>query len=170
MGCTLYNMYVKPSAGLSSEQNLGATFIEAASRKRGQLESAPPSWQRTKIQGPLAPESDMLVEGEEGLDEGTVAKVLRGPEQPTAAEVEQHEAQGHLLAFQTVVSAVREWTGCWPTTAASGSLRGGAASRSRRLRFLQFSAGEHDDGERIAMVVLYDSRTRSTGAIALPGN
>eukprot|EP00971_Amphidinium_carterae_P204536 4059136-Amphidinium_carterae.1 len=40
----------------------------------------------------------MLVD-EEGPGEGTKAKVLRGPDQPTAAEVEQHEgdeAQGHL--------------------------------------------------------------------------
>eukprot|EP00971_Amphidinium_carterae_P101002 1998321-Amphidinium_carterae.1 len=38
----------------------------------------------------------MLVEGEEGIEERTLAKVLKGPEQPTAAEIEQHEAQGHL--------------------------------------------------------------------------
>eukprot|EP00971_Amphidinium_carterae_P038354 754138-Amphidinium_carterae.1 len=36
----------------------------------------------------------MLVE--EGLGETAAAKVLKGPDQPTAAEVEQHEAQGHL--------------------------------------------------------------------------
>eukprot|EP00971_Amphidinium_carterae_P154558 3065176-Amphidinium_carterae.1 len=33
---------------------------------------------------------------EEGVEERTLAKVLKGPEQPTAAEIEQHEAQGHL--------------------------------------------------------------------------
>eukprot|EP00971_Amphidinium_carterae_P065430 1296429-Amphidinium_carterae.1 len=42
---------------------------------------------------PLAPETDMLVEGEEGLGEIAAAKVLRGLEQPTAAEIEQHEPQ-----------------------------------------------------------------------------
>eukprot|EP00971_Amphidinium_carterae_P105682 2092810-Amphidinium_carterae.1 len=38
----------------------------------------------------------MLVEGEEGVEERTLAKVLKGLDQPTAVEVEQHEAQGHL--------------------------------------------------------------------------
>eukprot|EP00971_Amphidinium_carterae_P163571 3243493-Amphidinium_carterae.1 len=33
---------------------------------------------------------------EEGVEERTLAKVLKGPDQPTAAEIEQHEAQGHV--------------------------------------------------------------------------
>eukprot|EP00971_Amphidinium_carterae_P138303 2740403-Amphidinium_carterae.1 len=42
----------------------------------------------------LAPETDMLVE-EEGPGEGAKAKVLKEPDQPTAAEIEQHD-QTHL--------------------------------------------------------------------------
>eukprot|EP00971_Amphidinium_carterae_P124138 2458833-Amphidinium_carterae.1 len=37
------------------------------------------------------------------------------------------------------------------------------------LDFAFFSAGATEDSDKITMVVLYDSKTRSTGAIALSG-
>eukprot|EP00971_Amphidinium_carterae_P199490 3959076-Amphidinium_carterae.2 len=45
----------------------------------------------------LSPDTDMPA-AEEGVEERTLAKLrlLKGLDQPTAAEIEQHEAQGHL--------------------------------------------------------------------------
>eukprot|EP00971_Amphidinium_carterae_P080156 1586327-Amphidinium_carterae.1 len=108
----------------------------------------------------------MLAEGEEGLEERVLAKVLKGPEQPTAAEIEQHESQGHLPYRR------------WCPQCVSGR---GVGQQHRRvahaeeelpvvpLDFAFFSAGATDESDKITMVVLYDNKTRSTGAVALPG-
>eukprot|EP00971_Amphidinium_carterae_P009779 192993-Amphidinium_carterae.1 len=90
----------------------------------------------------------MLVD-EEGPGEGAQAKVLRGPEQPTAAEVEQHEAQGHL--------PYRRW--CPQCVSARGvgqQHRLVAHSEEElptvHLDFAFFSTGATDESERITLV------------------
>eukprot|EP00971_Amphidinium_carterae_P027604 543830-Amphidinium_carterae.2 len=42
----------------------------------------------------LAPDEDMAASIEEGLGDGTVGRVLKGPEQPTAAEIEHTKLRG----------------------------------------------------------------------------
>eukprot|EP00971_Amphidinium_carterae_P156973 3111667-Amphidinium_carterae.1 len=46
---------------------------------------------------------------EEGVEERTLAKVLKGPDQPTAAEIEQHEAQGHVPYRKWCPQCVCAW-------------------------------------------------------------
>eukprot|EP00971_Amphidinium_carterae_P226783 4497862-Amphidinium_carterae.1 len=60
----------------------------------------------------------MLVDEEEGLKEGKQAEVLRGPDQPTAAELRRSGTtrSTRVLALPTVVSTVRECSWCRPTT------------------------------------------------------
>eukprot|EP00971_Amphidinium_carterae_P054252 1068637-Amphidinium_carterae.1 len=108
---------------------------------------------------------------EEGLGDGTVAKVLKRPEQPTAAEIEQHEAQRHIR--MKLRGTYRRWC----PQCVSGR---GVGRQHRRVAHFEeelpvvhldyafFGSGASDDSERIAMTALYDSKTRTTGAIGLP--
>eukprot|EP00971_Amphidinium_carterae_P271339 5384472-Amphidinium_carterae.1 len=95
---------------------------------------------------------------EEGVEERTLAKVLKGPDQPTAAEIEQHEAQGHVPD--------RRW--CPQCVSARGVgqqhrrvARAEEELPTVHLDFAFFSSRVTDDSEKITMVVLYDNKTRS---------
>eukprot|EP00971_Amphidinium_carterae_P116460 2306754-Amphidinium_carterae.1 len=79
--------------------------------------------------------------------------------------MEQHEAQGHL--------PYRRWC------PQCGSARGVGQQHRRvahteeelpvvHLDFAFYSTGEQEEGDRITTIVMYDSKTRSTGAVALP--
>eukprot|EP00971_Amphidinium_carterae_P103469 2048482-Amphidinium_carterae.2 len=96
------------SAGLSGNQ--AARSAARAGLSRTETASAPASFavyimrpQVRPVQGNpaelaaneetgerLVPDTDMPAEGEEGLEERTFAKVLRGPYQPTAAEISRN--------------------------------------------------------------------------------
>eukprot|EP00971_Amphidinium_carterae_P138992 2754893-Amphidinium_carterae.1 len=121
----VYNLYVKLSADLNSTETASAVSAglsgnQAVSAARAGLSvtetaGAPASFAvdpqvRSATECPaelaaneatgehFAPDTDMPAgeEKEDGLGKGFLAKVFKGPEQPTAADVEQHEAQGHL--------------------------------------------------------------------------
>eukprot|EP00971_Amphidinium_carterae_P194953 3868614-Amphidinium_carterae.2 len=98
----------------------------------------------------------MPAESEEGLEERTLAKVLKGLDQPTAAEIEQHEAQSTCLTE----GGVRSVSGA---EGSDSNTEGWLTQKRSGL------AGVTEDSDKITMVVLYDSKTRSTGAVALPG-
>eukprot|EP00971_Amphidinium_carterae_P251846 5000335-Amphidinium_carterae.1 len=61
---------------------------------------------------------------EEGVEERTLAKVLKGPDQPTAAELGRaaRSARTRALRLQEVVPTVRQCTWGWPA-APEGSTR-----------------------------------------------
>eukprot|EP00971_Amphidinium_carterae_P084616 1674870-Amphidinium_carterae.1 len=105
----------------------------------------------------LAPETDMLVE-EEGPEEGAKAKVLKGPDQPTAAEVEQHEAQGHL--------PYRRWCPQCVSARGVGQQHRLVAHAEEELPTVHLDFAFFS--ERVTLVVLYDDKTRSIGAVGLP--
>eukprot|EP00971_Amphidinium_carterae_P136479 2704191-Amphidinium_carterae.3 len=148
-----YNLYVKPSAGLS-EQNLGATSAKDATvRQQARSTQGIPSELAANEEtgAKLAPDEDMPESVEEGLaiDSPKYSNFLKGPEQPTAAEIEQHdsshEAQGHIPYRRWCPQCVSgRGVGRWPT-----------AQKTLIAR------------EQATIVI--KSQWSSTGAVALPG-
>eukprot|EP00971_Amphidinium_carterae_P141841 2809772-Amphidinium_carterae.1 len=92
----------------------------------------------------------ILVE-EEGVEERTLAKVLKGPEQPTAAEIEQHEVQGHL--------PFKRWCPQCVSARGVGQQHRRVAHAEEELPaahvdFAFFSSGVTDESEKTTMIVL----------------